>query len=134
MQEDAVFECGKYFLPRHARVDGYSFDPPLTEILHLVLHQADKRAHHHGYAGQQKGGQLVADRLARPGGHHGKNVPPGQQGIDHFFLPGAEAAVTEDGPQDRVFLVFFHAYPRAVARARYKTPRAARGAAPGAGS
>ena len=40
--EDTVFQRNKNFLPRHARVDGYSFDPPLTEILHLVLHQGDE--------------------------------------------------------------------------------------------
>ena len=62
---------------------------------HLILHQADQRRDHDGDAWQQQRGHLVADGLARTGGHHGQNVLPGQQPGDDLFLTGAEAIIAE---------------------------------------
>ena len=62
---------------------------------HLILHQADQRRDHDGDARQQQRGHLVADGLARTGGHHGQNVLPGQQPGDDLLLTGAEAIIAE---------------------------------------
>ena len=62
---------------------------------HLIFHQADQRRDHDGDARQQQRGHLVADGLARTGGHHGQNVLPGQQPGDDLLLTGTEAIIAE---------------------------------------
>ena len=62
---------------------------------HLIFHQADQRRHHDGDARQQQRRHLIADGLARTGGHHGQNVLPGQQPGDDLLLSGAEAVIAE---------------------------------------
>ena len=69
--------------------------PRLFQSGHLVLHQGDEGGHHHRHPRQQQGGHLIAKALAAPGGHHPKGVPPRQQGVDQFPLPGAKGVIAE---------------------------------------
>ena len=68
----------------------------LDQRLHLVLHQADQRADHHSDAGQQQCRELIADGFARAGGHDRQHVLPGEQGVHHLLLAGAEGVVAEN--------------------------------------
>ena len=77
------------------RVDKCRMDARCVQPLDLVLHQRDQRRDDERQPRQQQGRDLIAERLARAGGHDGQRVPSGQKGADDLFLPGAEGVVAE---------------------------------------
>ena len=54
------------------------------ERLDLVLHQRDERRDDQRQVGAHQRRQLVAERLARAGGHHDQHVAPGERGLDRL--------------------------------------------------
>ena len=67
--EDAVFECGKYFLPRHAGIYGERFDSAFAQILHLVFHQGDEGCNDNTKSTLGESGHLECDRFTTSGRH-----------------------------------------------------------------
>ena len=92
--EDAVFECGKYFLPPHARIDGKSFDFPLPQILHLIFHQGDKRGDDDTNALLGESGHLKCNRLTASGRHQSQCVFAFADTGDDLLLQVAEGVIT----------------------------------------
>ena len=80
-------------LQREAGVQEGGPHAQLGQGVDLVLHQRDERGDHQGGAAQQPGGDLVGQRLARPGRHDPHAVAAGQHGADHGVLPRAEPLV-----------------------------------------
>ena len=64
--------------------------------LHLVLHERHERRHHHRQVVAQERGQLVAERLARPGGHDHEHVAPLQRRLARLALAATEVAEPEE--------------------------------------
>ena len=65
------------------------------ERLDLVLHQRDERRHDQRQVRAHERGQLVAERLARAGGHHHEHVAVRQRRPDRVGLPGPERGEAE---------------------------------------
>ena len=61
------------------------------EPVDLILHQRDQRAHDQCQPVEHDRGQLVDQRLARPGGHRQQHVPAVEHGLDRLGLPATEA-------------------------------------------
>ena len=74
----------------------------LRERVHLILHQRNQRGNHDGAALHGQRGNLVAQALARAGGHHAQHVPAVQNGPNHVLLPLAERAVAVYAFENRV--------------------------------
>src|SRR5215210_9088817 len=92
--------CGHLGVQRR---DGAGVGEPALQRLHLVLHQADQRAHYEGDALPRtlhEGGDLVAQRLAAARGHDGEGVAAREHGGDGALLATPEALVAEDRGQD----------------------------------
>ena len=66
-----------------------------AERIHLVVHQRDERRDHEPRAAAHECGDLVAERLARPGGHEHEGVAPGHDAVDDLALPAPERLVAE---------------------------------------
>ena len=66
----------------------------------LIFHEREQWRHDKREARQHKGGQLVAERLARAGGHDAQGGLTGQHALDRPQLTWAEAVVVEHGAQD----------------------------------
>ena len=62
----------------------------------LIAHQRNERRDDERNALQHKRGNLVADRLARAGGHDGHHVAPAQNGGHRILLPGAKIVVAKN--------------------------------------
>src|SRR5581483_10476640 len=56
------------------------------ELGGLVFHQRDQRADDQGCPAARYGGQLVAERLSRAGGHDQQDVPSGDCSLTDLFL------------------------------------------------
>jgi hypothetical protein len=84
---------------REAAVELHGRDAQRMQLFQLVLHQRDQRRYHEGGAGQEGGGQLVAQRLAAAGGHDGQRIPADQHAVDDFLLAVAQAGDAKDGAQ-----------------------------------
>lgn len=67
----------------------------LNELPYLVAHERDQGRDHDGGAAERDGGDLVDQRFARPGGHHGQHVAFPYDGFDGPFLLRAERVVPE---------------------------------------
>jgi hypothetical protein len=65
------------------------------EALDLVLHERHERRDDDRQVRAHERGQLVAERFARPGGHHHQEVTPGERGADRLRLPGPERGEAE---------------------------------------
>ena len=72
----------------------------LFELGHLIFHQGDQRADHERGAAARDAGQLVAERLARAGGHDQQDVAAVDDGLADGFLVGAEGGEAEGGLQE----------------------------------
>ena len=81
------------------RVEAARRDAALPKRPHLVCHERDQGRDDHREAaralGKRDGGHLVADRLARRGGHDGEHVFACERGIHDAQLVRAEALVAE---------------------------------------
>jgi hypothetical protein len=62
----------------------------------LVFHQGDEGGDDQAGPGQDQGRELVADRFARPGGHHRQNVLAGEDRLHDLLLAGPELMKPED--------------------------------------
>ena len=78
---------------RGDQADATGRDAPETGD--LVGHQRDQGADDDGEVRAHQRGQLVADRLARAGGHDHEHVAPGDRGGAGLALPGTELAEAE---------------------------------------
>jgi hypothetical protein len=67
----------------------------VAELLNLVLHQRDQRRDDDRQPALHDGGQLVAQALARAGGHDAQHVAPAQHVLDHLPLRRAEIVESE---------------------------------------
>ena len=67
----------------------------LVEGGDLVLHQRNQGRDDQRHPLQQQGRHLVAQGLARAGGHDAERVPPFQERADDLPLPGPEGVVAE---------------------------------------
>ena len=83
--ERGVQEMGDAFLVLDEAADG----------IHLVLHQGDQGGDDDGCAGQAKGRQLVAERLAATCGHQHESIAATDQVHDDFFLVAFEGIPAE---------------------------------------
>ena len=67
-----------------------------AQRLHLVLHERHQRRDHDREVVTQEAGKLVAERLARPGGHDHEHVPARQRRLAGLALPGPELGEAEE--------------------------------------
>ena len=67
--------------------------------VYLVLHEGNERRDDNGGTFHDKGRQLVAQRLAAPGGHEHKRILAGNQVTDNTFLVSLKSIVTEESLQ-----------------------------------
>ncbi|MNK83643.1 hypothetical protein D3C87_1034630 [compost metagenome] len=84
----------------------------LDEAVHLILHQGDERADHQGRAVQHHRRQLIADRLALPGGHDGHGLFAVEDRLNDLTLTLSKGRVAEIALQR----VFKHGGERGEAR------------------
>ena len=68
----------------------------LQQREHLIAHQRNERRDDERHALQHERGNLVADRLARAGGHDGHHVAPAQNGGHRVLLSGAKIVVAKN--------------------------------------
>ncbi len=80
---------------RHAGVQRGRRQSARTQRVHLVFHQCDERRDHDGGTVEQQRGKLKAERLARPGGHHGDQVPALEHRLRGLALTGTECRETK---------------------------------------
>ena len=92
--EDAVFECGKYFLPCHARIDGKGFDSPFPQVLHLIFHQGDKWGDDDANTFLSESGHLKCNRLTASGRHQSQCVFAFADTGNDLLLQVAEGVIT----------------------------------------
>ena len=67
-----------------------------ADQVHLVLHQGDQRRDDDRSPLHHQGRQLIAQRLAAPGGHQDKGVTPFDQMVDDLFLVRLEGVIAEE--------------------------------------
>ena len=77
----------------HAAVDGRGLYAMLSQLLHLVLHQCDKRSDYHAYAMPCKCRHLEGDALATTGGHQSQRVVAAHDALNDFPLDATEVLV-----------------------------------------
>ena len=77
----------------HSRVDGQGLDPPLLQVLHLVLHQRHQRGDHQGQAVTHQRRHLEAHALAPSRGEQGKGVAAFQCGGYNLLLHRPEGII-----------------------------------------
>ena len=65
----------------------------------LIVHQCDQRRNDHAGAGQHHGGQLIRQRLACAGGHHGQCALSRQDAGDDLILHPPKRGKAEGGVQ-----------------------------------
>ena len=70
-------------------------EPARGERLDLVLHQRDERRDDHRQVVAQQRRKLIAERLARAGGHDDQHVAVGQRGLARLALARPEAREAE---------------------------------------
>ena len=75
-----------------------------AQLRHLIAHQRDQRRYHYGEAAAQDCRQLIAQRLATAGRHHGEHVAAGEDGTDDLVLARPERREAEDIPKRRLRL------------------------------
>ena len=94
VQDVGLFCAGK------RRVEAACRDTALAQGSHLICHERDQGRDDHREAsralGKRDGGHLVADRLARRGGHDGEHVFACERGLYDALLVRAEALVAEN--------------------------------------
>ena len=71
------------------------------QFVDLILHQRDERRHDERRAGKHHGRQLVAERLAGAGGHHGEHVASAEDRGNDLLLSRTEFTVAEVRVQPR---------------------------------
>ena len=71
-------------------------EPARAQRLHLVLHERHERRDHDRQVVAQEAGKLVAERLARAGGHDHEHVAARQRRLAGLALPGPEVAEAEE--------------------------------------
>ena len=71
------------------------------ELGHLVFHQGDEGTDDQRRPAARDGRQLIAQRLARPGGHDQQHVAPFNHRPANRFLIGEECVETEGAVQKR---------------------------------
>jgi len=81
------------------RVQLHGRHAALRQRVALILHQRDQRRDDDGERVAQHGRQLVAQRLAGPGGHDGQRAAAGQHARDDLGLARAQFAQAEHAPQ-----------------------------------
>ena len=99
------------FLRRQGGVEIGGRHAQFAQRGHLVLHQGDERRDHHGHAIAHQGGNLVAERLAPPGGHQDQRIATAGHVLDDVVLHAPEGGVAEHAVQD-----FFRAHGGMQAR------------------
>ena len=82
---------------RAVQLDGG--DAELAQLVALVLHQRDQRRDDERRSGQEEGGKLVAERLARAGRHHRERRLARHHVIDHGGLALAQVLQAEGAAQ-----------------------------------
>ena len=86
-------------LPRRRAVapgmDALGAKALLAELRHLVFHQRDQRADHQRGAAARDPGKLVAERLARAGGHHEQHVLAAGERLADLLLVRPEGREAE---------------------------------------
>ena len=83
------------FFVGEGTVDTGGADAVFLQGQHLILHQGDQRRNDQREPRQHQRGDLVAQRFAAAGGHHGQGVPTAEHGVDDRLLPGTEGVVAE---------------------------------------
>ena len=86
-------------LRRLGAVDEPRRQPVSLQRIHLVFHQRDQRRNHQRQPRPRHRRQLVAQRLAAPGGHQRKTIPPRHHRPDDFLLQRQKFVVSETGFQ-----------------------------------
>ena len=79
------------FLGRQGAVQLGRLDAQVEQFFSLVFHQGNQWRNHDGGAGQQLGGNLVAQRFAAAGRHDGQGVLAIENTVDHVLLAAAQA-------------------------------------------
>ena len=77
-------------VPLHAGMDRGRLDAVGAQAGDLVVHQRLQRRNDDGRLLEQERGDLIAQRLARPGRHHRQHALAGEDELDDLLLPGAE--------------------------------------------
>src|SRR5690242_11076804 len=65
------------------------------QLVLLVLHEGDERAHHYREAGHQQRRKLVDDGLSAPGGHDDEGIASLERRLDRFPLAAPEIGMAE---------------------------------------
>jgi hypothetical protein len=66
-----------------------------VQLVDLILHQRDERRDHERRARQHDRRQLIGERLARAGRHHGEHVVSAEDSLDDLLLPVPVFPVSE---------------------------------------
>ena len=73
---------------------GFSEAP---QSIHLIFHQSDQRRNHNRHPVHIKCGQLIAQGLTAPSGHHHKRIGARHNRRDNFTLATAKVVKTKEG-------------------------------------
>ena len=95
-----IVECRIHFPASHASIDAQGPYAPVRKILHLILHQGDKRSHNYGYTRTDHRRHLEAHGFSASSWQNGKHVPPFQCSPDDVLLLWPEGVVTPVFLQD----------------------------------
>ena len=91
--KNAVVERPDHLLTGHARMDSQSTKSALPQVLHLVLHQGDKRGNHQTepFHGQRR--HLKGDGLSTSCRHQAKRVLSTGYTLNNLLLDSSEGVV-----------------------------------------
>ena len=101
LASEQLLPDGLGLLGRQARVPEGGAHAEQPQGVDLVLHERDEGRHNDPDAGQDEGGDLVAQRLAPARGHEHHAVQAVEGPVDDLLLPAAEAREAEGSAQDR---------------------------------
>ena len=82
-----------------AGVDALGRQAKLLQLAYLVIHQGDERTDHQRGSTARQSRQLIAERLARSGGHDQQRIFSRGHRLAHRLLVGPEAGKAEDALQ-----------------------------------
>src|SRR4026208_2453787 len=80
---------------REVRMHCDRVDTLCRELVLLVLHERNQRAHHDGQSGKQKRGKLIYEGLPATCRHHDKSVTTFEERFDRIPLATPEIGMTE---------------------------------------
>ena len=104
----AVVEHRHNLMTRHTRVYGSRYYPSPSKVLHLVLHQGDKRSYDNAHALLRKSRHLECKRLASTSRHQSQGVFALGNAVYYVALDTTECGITPHPVQYIQILLLVH--------------------------